>query len=126
MRFPHLNYVTLDDLDLLDFAQKDPKGFILSQGEKVVLDEIQRASKLTIAVKNEIDQKGKTFLMTVSSSLGLLNFLAGRINILNSPTCCWGEEEGPFVHKIFDNELNPLEIKENYRKPEEVIKFGGF
>ncbi len=130
MRFPDLKYVSLDDLDLLDFAQKDPKGFILSLGDKAIIDEIQRAPKLTVAVKNEIDQKGKTFIMTGSSSLGLLNLsadtLAGRINILDFPTCCWGEELGPFVHKIFEDELNSLEIKDNYRNLEDVIKFGGF
>ena len=33
-RFPDYNYVTLDDLDNLDWANSDPKGFIESLGKK--------------------------------------------------------------------------------------------
>jgi len=130
MRFPHFKYVTLDDLDLMDWAMKDPKGFILSLGDKAVIDEIQRVPKLTIAVKNEIDQNGKTFLMTGSSSLGLLDAsadtLVGRARWLEFPTCCWGEEEGDPTHKIFEDEMDPIVLNMAQRKLELALKYGGF
>lgn len=36
--FPDYRYVTLDDLDLLDWARRDPKGFISSLGDRGIVD----------------------------------------------------------------------------------------
>jgi predicted AAA+ superfamily ATPase len=44
-RYPELQYATLDDLDHLDWAMRDPKGFISSLGSQVIIDEIQLLSK---------------------------------------------------------------------------------
>jgi len=130
MRFPHFKYVTLDDLDLLDWAKKDPKGFILSLGDKAIIDEIQRVPILTIAVKNEIDQNEKLFLMTGSSSMGLLDSsadtLVGRASWIDFPTCCWGEEIGDPTHKIFEDEINSSDLMKGQRALELALKFGGF
>ncbi len=70
--FPDIPYITLDDLDILDWAKRDPKGLIQSLGESAIIDEIQRHPLLTVAVKYAIDNLGAHFYMTGSSSLGLL------------------------------------------------------
>src|SRR5215510_16439303 len=84
--FPELRYVTLDDFDYLDWAKRDPKGFVQSLGSTAIIDEIQRVPQLTVAVKQFIDEKKFTVLMTGSSSLGLLDVsadsLAGRIRLV--------------------------------------------
>ena len=49
-RYPEWPYATLDDLDHLDWAKRDPKGFISSLGNRAIIDEIQRHPLLTVAV----------------------------------------------------------------------------
>ena len=94
-RYPDLPYATLDDLDFLAMAKRDPKGFISKFGSQAIVDEIQRLPVLTVAVKYALDNEGARFLMTGSSTLGLLDAaadtLAGRIDIVSLPTACWGE-----------------------------------
>lgn len=125
------NYITLDDLDALSFAKADPKGFIQSLGNKVVIDEIQRASQLSIAIKKIIDEnKSARFYMTGSSSIGLLDqsadTLAGRVVFKHMPTVCWGEEEGEPTHSFFQDKLTPPQIAEARRKFETALLYGGF
>ena len=45
-RYPEVSYATMDDLDLLDWAKKDPKGFVTNLGKKAIIDEIQRMPEL--------------------------------------------------------------------------------
>jgi predicted AAA+ superfamily ATPase len=128
--FPDFKYATLDDLDLLDWARRDPKGFGAGMGERGIIDEIQREPRLTIAVKYAIDNLGAMMMMTGSSSLGLLDAsadtLAGRFDLHSMPTACWGEELGPPTHKIFEDTPSPLLQKEGQRNLEAAMTWGGF
>lgn len=130
MRFSDYNYITLDNLDYLNWAKSDPKGLIDSLGPKAIIDEIQRWPQLTIAVKYAIDNQGGHLLMTGSSSVGLLNItadtLAGRINIYALPTACFGEEIGIASHKILQGKLNHIELKAAQRQLEAAITYGQF
>lgn len=130
LRYPDLNYTTLDDLDCLDWAERDPKGFIQDLGATGIIDEIQRCPRLTIAVKHAIDQNGARFLMTGSSTLGLVDAsadtLAGRIDILSLPTACWGEDRGEPTHAIFTEQAHPTHIKEGNRLLHQAVTFGQF
>ena len=107
--FPEVPYCTLDDLDILDWAKRDPKGLVQHLGERAIIDEIQRHPPLTIAVKYAIDNLGARFYMTGSSSLGLLDSagetLAGRARFYSLPPMCWGEERGQPTHSIFSDRL---------------------
>lgn len=127
--FPDFTYKTLDDLDILDLAEKDPKA-LLEGSSKIIIDEIQRVPKLTIAVKFAIDEQKATVLMSGSSRIGLLNAsadsLAGRIDIQSLPPACWGEEQGPPTHSIFEEEAPPLQIRDAQRKLDTFMTYGGF
>ena len=129
-RYPGLKYITLDDLDLLDWARRDPKGFVSDLGESAIIDEIQRLPILTVAVKYAIDNKKARFLMTGSSNLGLLDAvadtLAGRIDILALPTLCWGESYGQSTHSIFEEEAVFSEIKTARRSLHAALSYGLF
>ena len=57
-RYPTLKYVTLDDLDYLQWAKTDPKGFVAELGTRAIIDEVQRCPGLMIAVKYAIDNSG--------------------------------------------------------------------
>ena len=129
-RYPDLKYVTLDDLDLLDWAKRDPKGFVSDLKGSAIIDEIQRHPILTVAVKYAVDNEGARFIMTGSSNLGLLDAvadtLAGRIEILSLPTLCWGESHGAPGHAIFIEEAAFMEIKTSRRSMASVLKYGLF
>lgn len=128
--FPNIPYVTLDDLDILDWAKKDAKGLIMSLGKVAIIDEIQRHPVLTIAVKYAIDNLKATYFMTGSSSVGLLDVasdsLAGRVRYYSLPPMCWGEKDGPPTHYIFSDTLPLPVIREGYRELDDVMKYGLF
>jgi hypothetical protein len=130
MNFPDYAYATLDDLDLLALAKKDPKGFVSRLGPRAIIDEIQRHPALTVAVKHALDDEGARILMTGSSSIGLLDAaadsLAGRIDVVSLPTACWGEDVGPPTHGVFDDPQDPLEQKEAARRLDDALAFGLF
>ena len=130
MRFPEYNYITLDNLDYLNWAGRDAKGLIDQLGPRAIIDEIQRKPELTIAVKYAIDNQNAHILMTGSSSVGLLgtmtDTLAGRIQIYSLPTACWGENLGPPLNKIFELNTNPILIKQGQRSLSDALRYGLF
>jgi predicted AAA+ superfamily ATPase len=129
-RYPEWPYATLDDLDYLDWAKRDPKGLISHLGTKAIIDEIQRLPLLTVAVKYAVDNEKALFLITGSSTLGLLDAaadsLAGRIDIVSLPTACWGEELGGPTHSILDDQASPPQIKEANRNLSGATTYGQF
>jgi uncharacterized protein len=80
-------YATLDDLDVLDAARRDPEALVGGKGP-VTLDEVQREPALLQAVKRAIDRDRKPgrFLLTGSANLLLMRqvseSLAGRASYL--------------------------------------------
>lgn len=51
---PSATYQTLDDLGVLDQALEDPASLTLDP--PVIIDEVQRAPRLVLAVKHAVDQ----------------------------------------------------------------------
>ena len=129
-RYPNIRYVTLDDLDLLDWAKRDPKGFMTDLQGSAVIDEIQRLPLLTVAVKYAIDNENARFFMTGSSSIGLLDAaadtLAGRINILALPTLCWGEQSGRPTHSVFKEQSTFTDLRTARRAFRQALSYGLF
>jgi predicted AAA+ superfamily ATPase len=80
-------YATLDDLDVLDAARRDPEA-LLGGKAPVTLDEVQREPRILRAVKRAIDRDRKPgrFLLTGSANLLLMRrvseSLAGRASYL--------------------------------------------
>ena len=60
-----MRYMNLDDPTVLSSAESDPVGFIRSL-DKAVIDEIQRVSKLLMAIKSSVDSDPRSgrFLLT--------------------------------------------------------------
>jgi predicted AAA+ superfamily ATPase len=79
-------YLTLDDANVLAFAQQDPLGFV-RRLDRAIIDEVQRAPQLLLALKLAIDQDRRPgrFLLTGSANLLALpqiaDSLAGRMEI---------------------------------------------
>jgi uncharacterized protein len=78
-------YLTLDDFDLRMQAEADPES-VVARAPKLVLDEVQRAADLLIAVKRAVDEdRARTpgrFVLTGSANLLMMErigeTLAGR------------------------------------------------
>ncbi len=81
-------YASLDDLDVIDLARRDPEALLGGVGP-VTLDEVQREPGLLRAVKRAIDRDRKPgrFLLTGSANLLLMRqvseSLAGRASYLS-------------------------------------------
>ncbi len=76
-------YLTLDDVLLRDEARRDPELF-LDRGERLVIDEVQHAPDLLLAIKRRVDEsklRGR-YILTGSSNLllqkSVSETLAGR------------------------------------------------
>lgn len=83
-----LRYLTLDDALTLLSAREDPVGLIRSL-DRAVIDEIQRAPQLLLAIKKSVDEYRRPgrFLLTGSANLMALptvaDSLAGRMETLS-------------------------------------------
>lgn len=84
---PSRRYFSLDDLDTVDVARRDPDALV-GGVEPVTLDEVQREPEILRAVKRAIDRKRRPgqFLLTGSANLLLMRqvseSLAGRASYL--------------------------------------------
>lgn len=95
-------YVTLDIQTTLNAAENDPVGF-LRGNFRMVIDEIQRAPGLILAIKAAVDQHPHPgrFLLTGSANLMTLpsvtDSLAGRMQIVNLMPLSQAELRGEAV-----------------------------
>ena len=94
-----MRYLTLDDAPILEAARGDGPGFVAGLGGPVVLDEVQRAPDLFLAIKAAVDRNRKPgqFLLTGSADVLLLpnisESLAGRMEIFTLWPLSQGEME---------------------------------
>jgi hypothetical protein len=82
------NYITLDDISMYNTAKTSPKEFVYSLKKPVIIDEIQRAPELLIAIKQEVDENRANGNYILTGSANLLGMkqvsdsLAGRLGVL--------------------------------------------
>ncbi len=80
---PNREYYTLDDMDVLERAKKEPAA-LLRSNKPITLDEVQRSPELLLTLKREVDQNRQAgrFLLSGSANLALMSkvteSLAGR------------------------------------------------
>ena len=108
-----LHYLTLDDELTLLSAREDPVGMIRNLNRAVV-DEIQRAPQLLLAIKKSVDEDRRPgrFLLTGSANLMALptvaDSLAGRMETLLLLPLSQSEIENRpanWINRIFDGEI---------------------
>jgi len=108
-----LRYLTMDDQLTLLSAQEDPVGMIRSL-DRAVIDEIQRAPALLLAIKKSVDEDRRPgrFLLTGSANLMALptvaDSLAGRMETLSLLPLSQSEIEGQtknWLDSVFAGQL---------------------
>ncbi len=112
---PARTYLTLDDLGVLDQAERHPDQLLSSR--PVTLDEVQRTPLLLLAVKRAVDERRRAgdFLLTGSANLLLMgrvaDTLAGRSIYLELPPFCpaeWQQREGALspLDRLFEPDFD--------------------
>lgn len=132
--FPKLTYVSLEDLDIREFALQDPRGFLSNYRNGAIIDEVQRVPDLFSYIQTFVDQQNTTgnFILTGSQNFlfqeNISQTLAGRTAILTLLPLSLGElKETPyklkgsqdyilkgFYPRIYDQKIPPADWYPNY------------
>ncbi|WP_394757402.1 ATP-binding protein [Rhodoferax sp.] len=103
-------YLTLDDPATLAAARSDPAGFVRGLNQAVI-DEVQRAPDLLLAIKESVDkdQTPGRFLLTGSTNLMAMpivaDSLAGRLEVITLLPFAQAElagTQGDLLDRLFD------------------------
>lgn len=131
--FPEKAYVSLEDPDILEFSQNDPRAFLSQYSDGAIFDEAQRAPHLLSYLQTMVDETPTPgrFILTGSHQLmlhsAITQSLAGRINLITLlplsieetkiyyPTLSLDQYlyQG-FYPRIYHDNLNPTEVYRNY------------
>ncbi|MBN1270057.1 MAG: ATP-binding protein [Kiritimatiellae bacterium] len=133
MAFPSLPYANLEEPDVREFAQTDPRGFLARYPGGGVIDEFQRAPDLTSYIQSLVDAPGfeGTFVLTGSRNLAIRDTvsqsLAGRTALVcllpfsysEIAPLCKGMSLDQimltgFYPRIYDRNLNPTQALADY------------
>ncbi|MBK6294709.1 MAG: ATP-binding protein [Rhodoferax sp.] len=107
---PERPYITLDDPATLAAARSDPAGFVRGL-KQAVIDEVQRAPDLLLAIKESVDkdQAPGRFLLTGSTNLMAMplvaDSLAGRLEVITLLPFAQAElagTPGNLLDRLFD------------------------
>jgi predicted AAA+ superfamily ATPase len=114
---PGSSYHTMDDLNTLASARRDPKGFVDALPGRAFIDEVQRAPELFLPIKAAVDRDRKPgrFILTGSANVLALprvsDSLAGRMEILTLWPLAQAEIEGTqpeFIDGCFSGHAGKL------------------
>jgi hypothetical protein len=108
------DYLTLDDEPVRSLAAGDPAGFVAGLGRRTVIDEVQRAPELMLAIKSRVDRDRTPgqFLLTGSANLrripSVADALPGRVDYLSLWPFTQGEIAGrpeQFLARLFRGDV---------------------
>jgi predicted AAA+ superfamily ATPase len=129
-------YLTLDDEPVLSLASGDPRGFVAGLGRRTIIDEVQRAPELLLAIKSRVDRDSAPgqFLLTGSANLRRIptvaDALPGRVDYLTLWPFTQGEINGRpenLLARLFNGEVPTISDAPVGRgKYAELLLAGGF
>lgn len=127
--FPKYRYISLEDPDNRNFAEKDPRGFLNEYSSEVIFDEIQRAPDLFSYLQTAVDKApiAGRFILTGSQQF-LLNekvsqSLSGRTALLCLLPFSLAELTGRKQQGFWDNN-QPTEIPPGQKNIFETMHAG--
>ena len=86
--FPDYQYLSLEDIDIREFAATDPRGFLANYPRHCIIDEAQRVPSLFSYIQTYVDQADETGMFILSGSHNFLlleninQSLAGRTAVM--------------------------------------------
>lgn len=128
-------YQTLDNATTLNAAQRDPTGFVRGL-DRAVIDEIQRAPELLLAIKESVDADPRPgrFLLTGSANLMTLprvaDSLAGRMETVRLLPLAQAEiaASAPptFLDRVFAGEPPTVGVQRSGADLVDTVLAGGY
>lgn len=132
--FPEYTYISLEDLDNREFALNDPRGFLATYGNKVIIDEAQRVPELFSYLQTHVDKNDEPgqYILTGSQNFLLSEkinqSLAGRVAFLTLlPLSLQELKENDaqfddyenaiyqgFYPRLYDKDISPIDWYPNY------------
>ncbi len=131
--FPSMAYANLESPDVREYAATDPRGFLSSYADGVIIDEIQRVPQLVSYIQVIVDERKipGQYILTGSQQFEVMNTinqsLAGRTALLKLLPFSISEIQKTtlpesldmillkgFYPRIHDHELNPTQALEDY------------
>ncbi len=128
-------YITLDDKAQLEFALEDPNGFVSSLSMPTIIDEIQRAPELAMAIKSKVDLDETSGQLVITGSTNIAqdsrfnDSLAGRMGIVKLYPFSQAEihlGNGDFLENAIINKFDKQKIKLDQLDIAKMITTGGF
>lgn len=129
-------YLTLDDEPVRSAAQADPEGLVATFGGRTVIDEVQRAPELMLAIKSRVDRDRSPgqFLLTGSANLRRIptvaDALPGRVDYLTLWPLTQGEIAGrreDVLDRLFDGEVPVItDVPIGRQEYAQLLLAGGF
>ena len=133
---PDYKYISLEDIDVRQIAQDDPRHFLSIYNKNVIIDEIQRVPSLLSYLQTYIDSSDECGLFVLTGSHNLLlmqsvaQSLAGRTALLTlapfsiselNTACLLPDSVSQLLFKgfyprIYDKNINPLDYYSSYIK----------
>jgi predicted AAA+ superfamily ATPase len=132
---PGIDYITLDDPLRLLSASRSPNNFISDLPERVIIDEIQRAPEIFLAIKRSIDgnRKPGRFILTGSANVLVLpkisESLAGRMILKTLWPLSQGEllsRKEDFITTIFSSKPAKITSSLTWAELTKIITTGGY
>jgi len=126
--------VTMDDPSTLAAAKADPLGFLLDLGDRILIDEVQRAPEIFLSIKKIVDEdrKGKRIILTGSTDIitfpKVADSLAGRMEIHRLWPLAQTEihnKPSDFLKMLISDE-HFKNIRNTWRDIIEAIRSGGY
>lgn len=133
MVFPDYSYVSLENIDIRQFAEIDPRGFLSSYSSPVIIDEIQRVPSLLSYIQTKVDENqdsgqyiltgshqpllGESVAQSLAGRTGLLQLLPFSINELKVAGIELSREEylyKGFMPRLYNTKLNAQNLYKDY------------
>ncbi len=131
--FPGLKYANLEAPDEREFAESDPRGFLVQFGDGGIIDEVQRVPDLLSYIQVAVDEKRTNSLFVLTGSVQfelhrrITQSLAGRTALLRLLPLSLPERRqagasdavddilyAGFYPRIIDQGLNPTQALADY------------
>ena len=105
--FPDKPYLSLENPDIREYAQHDPRDFLRRYRAGAILDEIQNAPELLSYLQEILDDRGAPlgrFILTGSRQFSLMErlsqSLAGRVGLISLLPFTWAECYGNALREV--------------------------
>ena len=108
--FPQLQYYSLENLDVRNFAENDPVAFLNQHVEGMILDEVHNAPNLLSYIQGMVDEDPtRRFILSGSSQFAMLKkvsqSLAGRTAVFELLPLAYSEIHEQAAEKTLDELL---------------------